>query len=206
MSILSEMTLRDLCLSYIINSSIKDEKEVLPIDLSEEITDLQNPNEYYLYKLVFSCKRVGLWKLVIKNDKSLKKAAESGCFPLVHFLIGSGLKNWNYGLYGAARGGHLSLVNFFIEKGADDYKRAMCYAAQRSRLELVEFFIEKGVNRLENYNEAMSWAAQGGHLHLVDFFISKGADDWIMGWAGAMHGGHKELEKFFIKKTYEVSS
>lgn len=195
---LSALTLRDLCLSFIrITPTAEDRKLTLPSELIEEITYIKEVEEKELSKLVFGGGRVGLYRLLTNSNDGMCKAARDGDLALVKFFISKGASWWNKGLRKAAVGNHTHLVDFFIEKGADYWSTGMFGAARGGHLPLVEFFIEKGA---DDWDWGMCDAANDGHIELVLFFIGKGARDWdrVMNHVLANH--QVGLIDFFVSK------
>lgn len=101
---------------------------------------------------------------------TIEYACRSGNMKLVHFMIGRGASDWNYGLGAACLHGHIDIAEFMISKGANMW--------------------------VFGFDSACA----GGHMNAVKLMISKGANNWISGFEHACGNGQLKVMKFIISK------
>lgn len=171
---MNTITLRDLCIAYLINNKILTEENapLLPLELYQEIRSISslNRSRYMkdsIMKLIISDMRLGLYPL-------LEGGSLLGHVPLAELFMAKGVIIERYG-YGTVNNRECPLT-----------------------MDLRELFVVN--SRLLTWNDGMRAAALDGQRDLVEFFISKGADDWNWGMSGATYGRQIALINFFISK------
>lgn len=104
---------------------------------------------------------------------ALENAAETGCLPIVRFLVEHGVRH-DWAIVNAARFGHLSVIRFLARHAGGNMNAAFIAAAAHGQDKAVRLL----ARLIENppLNEALADACLKGYIGIALFLLKSGAD------------------------------